>query len=96
MGLGIVQIQPAQCIGAGNCIQTDQFAHAQAGAVEQFHHQGVTQLLPAGLVASRSRRLVEIRQLHRRIHRQRLGQRLGGLGRTHAFHRVVRDQALLH
>ena len=96
MGLGVAQIQPAQRFGAGDRIQADQLAHAQAGAIQQFHQQRVTQFLPAGLVASRSRRLVKIRQLHRRIHRQRLGQRLGGLGRTHAFHRVVRDQALLH
>ena len=66
----------------------DQFAHAQAAAVEQFHDGRVARLQPGiGLLVA------ELGQLHRVVHAQRLGQRLGRLGRAHVLHRVARRPA---
>ena len=103
MGLGIVQVQPTFGLGAGLGVQPHQFAHAQAAAVEQLHHQLVAHLSPSGIVclvaplgAGSCCRVLKIGQLHGRIHRQGFGQRLGGFGRTHTVQRVVLQLTALH
>ena len=76
-------IQPRGC-AARHRVQPHQFAHAQAAAVQQFHHGRIARFQPGvGLVARVSR------QLHRIVDAQRLGQRLGRLGRAHVLHRIA-------
>ncbi len=78
-------IHPAQGLGTGLGIQPDQFTHAQAAAVEQLGQRCGARFLPGGAGSF----ACEGRQLHRRIHRQGLGQALRGLGRANALHRVA-------
>ncbi|MNW20030.1 hypothetical protein D3C71_2202400 [compost metagenome] len=59
-------------MAAGNHIQPDQLAHAQAAAVHQLHHGGIARLYPRVTLG-----IGAFGKAHRIIHRQRLGQRLG-------------------
>ena len=82
-------IQPA-APRAGDDVEADQLADAQAAAVEQLGDAGVARRQRAA-----SPRVVALRdQRHRLVDRQRLGQRLRGARRAHAVDRVGGDQAV--
>ena len=73
---------------AGRHVQADQFAHAQAAAVEQLDHGGVARFQPRVIAFGHV-----IGQLHRFVDAQRLGQRARLPGCAHVLHRVGADQA---
>ena len=74
----------------GPDIQPHQLAHAQAAAVKQLGHRGVTRFNPRICFG-----VLKAGQLHGVIHSQGLGQGFGCLGAAHAFHGVEGHQILL-
>ena len=89
MGRGVGAVDPASGQGPSAQVQTDQLAHPQPTAVEQFDDAVVTRA-QRRVVAGRHL----LRQRDRLIDRQRFGQGFGRFGRTDAVHRVVRHQPL--
>ena len=89
MGGGVRCINPAGGQRAGVHIQPHQLGHPQAAAVQQLT-DGVVAGLQGGVVGARQL----LRQRHRLVHIQGLGQRFGRFGRADAVHRVVQHQPL--
>jgi len=83
--LGLGQVHPAARGGGGYQVEVHQFGHPQAAPIEQFGHAAVSGRQRRGIAL---RPFSALDQAQGLLHRQGLGQGLGGLGRAHTLHRV--------